>query len=130
MRLALVCGVAYVIVCIFTSKSVANEKKTKTEKIGKKVTDYNDIDVEKLLDQWNVSPINFFCVCHANVFPFILTLSASCVSESYIHTFLWYLKMFHEGLEAFIALRGTTKKCENEKLNLFSLFVWDRDGKG
>ena len=35
-----------------------------------------------------------------------------------------------KALEAFIALRGTTKKCENEKLNLFSLFIWDRDGKG
>ena len=35
------------------------------EKIGKKVTDFNDVDVEKLLDQWNVS-IYFY---------FLLTLS-------------------------------------------------------
>ena len=28
---------------------------TSAEKIGKKVTDFNDVDVEKLLDQWNVS---------------------------------------------------------------------------
>ena len=80
MRLALVCGVAYVILCIFTSKSVANEKKTKTEKIGKKVRDYNDIDVEKLLDQWNVSQINFLLLFYANVFPFIFTLPALCIS--------------------------------------------------
>jgi hypothetical protein len=25
------------------------------KKIGKKLTDYNDVDMERLLDQWNVS---------------------------------------------------------------------------
>lgn len=29
------------------------ERKIKAEKIGKKISDYNDVDVEKLLDQWN-----------------------------------------------------------------------------
>ena len=106
MRLALVCGVAYVILCIFTPKSVANEKKTKTEKIGKKVTDYNDVDVEKLLDQWNVSQVKFLFLCYAKLFP--LTLPTPCISESYIkikinfnfyfHPFLWYLKRFYQGL--------------------------------
>ena len=89
MRLALVCGVAYVIVCIFTSKSVANEKKTKTEKIGKKVTDYNDVDVEKLLDQWNVSPIIFFvCVSRQRVSLYFNSFRLLCSRKLYSHFFV------------------------------------------
>jgi len=35
--------------CLF----VYGGSKAKADKIGKRVTDYNDVDVEKLLDQWN-----------------------------------------------------------------------------
>ena len=42
----------FLVVCIRIS--CQKERKIKAEKIGKKARDYNDVDVEKLLDQWNV----------------------------------------------------------------------------
>ena len=54
-----------------------------------------------------------------------LTLSISCISESYIeiqiklnfyfHTSLWCLKRFYEGIKP-KTFSGTTKKCENKHL--------------
>ena len=47
-KVFLLCNIIFVVVCTKNNKKNAN-------KIGKKITDYNDVDVEKLLDQWNVS---------------------------------------------------------------------------
>lgn len=44
-----------IILCSHFVMLSENKPKKKAEKIGKKVTDFNDVDIEKLLDQWNVS---------------------------------------------------------------------------
>jgi len=46
---------------------VPEEKKEKSSKIGKNIEDYNEADLRKLLDQWEVSMTVSTCFLHANM---------------------------------------------------------------
>ena len=68
-----------------------------------------------------------------------LTLPAPCISESCVKIinliFIFTLpcgasKFFWKSLRIYKIFWGTTKKCENNNVSQFSLFVRNRDGKG
>lgn len=55
--------ISLLVVCLIIAASAANkdDENKKPAWAKKKITDYSDADMERLLDQWNVSK-QFFCI--------------------------------------------------------------------
>ena len=74
-----------------------------------------------------VWPVNLLTLCSPRISENSINIK---INLDYFLTSLWRLKRFYEGLQSFHkTFWGTSKKCENKYLSLFSLFVRIRTGK-